>query len=218
MDGNRRWAKKHAFQTLLGHQEGRKRLEEIVELCYSEWVEYCSFWALAKKNIESRSEEELTYLYRMFEEGVNDILPRLIEKGIRFEWVGNPDILPSHIVSLLDNAVEQARSGEKMTFILAIGYGGQDEIIRGIKDFVRKWGDIDSLNETIFLSSLDTGRFPAPDLIVRTGGDNRLSGYFLYQSEYSEYYFTKTLWPDFKQEEFNLALSTLTHAKRNFWK
>lgn len=218
MDGNRRWAKRHAFQTFLWHQEGRKRLEEIVELCYGEWVEYCSFWALAKKNIESRSQEELNYLYRMFEEGVNDILPRLVEKGICFEWVGNPDILPARIVELLANAVEQAKNGEKMTFILAIGYGGQDEIIRGIKDFVRKWGDIESLDETTFLSSLDTGRFPAPDLIVRTGGDTRLSGYFLYQSEYSEYYFTDTLWPDFKKEEFYLALSTLNNAKRNFWK
>lgn len=74
----------------------------------------------------------------MFEEGVNDILPRLVEKGICFEWVGNPDILPARIVELLANAVEQAKNGEKMTFILAIGYGGQDEIIRGIKDFVRK--------------------------------------------------------------------------------
>lgn len=218
MDGNRRWAKKHALQTLLGHQEGRKRLEEMIELCYDEWLEYCSFWALAKKNIESRSQEELAYLYRMFEEGVDSLLPRLIEKGIRFEWVGNPDILPTNIVSLLDEAVEQAKNGNKMTLILAIGYGGQDEIIRGIKDFVKKWGDIDSLNETTFLSSLDTGRFPAPDLIVRTGGDTRLSGYFLYQSEYSEYYFTNTLWPDFTRDEFYTALTSLKNAKGNFWK
>jgi len=74
----------------------------------------------------------------MFEEGINTLLPRLVEKGIRFEWVGNPDILPSHTVSLLDDAVAQAKNGEKMTFILAIGYGGQDEIIRGIKDFVKR--------------------------------------------------------------------------------
>jgi undecaprenyl diphosphate synthase len=105
-----------------------------------------------------------------------------------------------------------------MTFILGIGYGGQDEVIRGIKNFIKQWGDVDTLNETSLLPYLDTGKFPPPDLIIRTGGDIRHSGYFLYQSEYSEYYFTKTLWPDFKKEEFYKAIDTLKGAKRNFWK
>ena len=104
MDGNRRWAKQHMFQTLLGHKEGSTRLEEIVELCYNEKIEYCSFWALAKKNIENRSQEELDYLYKLFVESMESLLPRLLEKGIRFEWVGNPDILPPHIVELLNDA------------------------------------------------------------------------------------------------------------------
>lgn len=95
-----------------------------------------------------------------------------------------------------------------MVFVLAMGYGGQDEIIRGIKNFVKQGGDMETLDETTFLPFLDTGRFPPPDLIIRTGGDTRLSGYFLYQSEYSEYYFTKTLWPEFKEEEFYKAFET----------
>ncbi len=105
-----------------------------------------------------------------------------------------------------------------MTCILAIGYGGQDEIIRGIQKFIEQNGDIRLLDETTFLSFLDTGRFPPPDLIVRTGGDTRHSGYFLYQSEYSEYYFTETLWPDFKEREFYKAFETLKDANRNFGK
>lgn len=218
MDGNRRWAKQHMLQTLLGHQEGRVRLEEVVEICYDEGIEYCSFWALAKKNIENRNKEELEYLYRLFEESIRNFLPRLLEKGIKLEWVGNPTILPSYIIELLDDAREKTKNGVKMTFILAIGYGGQDEIIRGIRNFIEQGGDISTLDETTFLPFLDTGRFPAPDLVVRTGGDTRLSGYFLYQSEYSEYYFTDTLWPDFKEEEFYKALRTLKNAKRNFGK
>ncbi len=105
-----------------------------------------------------------------------------------------------------------------MTFILAIGYGGQDEIIRGIKKFVQEGWDVSTLDENTFLPFLETGRFPAPDLIVRTGGDVRHSGYFLYQSEYSEYYFTDTLWPDFQEQEFYKALNVLKGAKRNFGK
>ena len=87
MDGNRRWAKQHMLQTLLGHQEGRKRIDEMVECCYNEGMEYCSFWALAKKNIENRSEEELNYLYKLFQDSIDNFLPKLIDKSIRFEWV-----------------------------------------------------------------------------------------------------------------------------------
>lgn len=218
MDGNRRWAKQHMLQTLLGHKEGSARLEEMVELCFTEKIEYCSFWALAKKNIENRNKEELDYLYRLFSESMENLLPKLLKKGIKFEWVGNPEILPIHIVELLENGREKAKNGTEMTFILAIGYGGQDEIIRGIKNFLQQGGDICALDENSFLPFLDTGRFPAPDLIIRTGGDTRHSGYFLYQSEYSEYYFTPLLWPDFKEKEFYKALETLKEAKRNFGK
>lgn len=138
MDGNRRWAKQHMLQSLLGHQEGSKRAEEIIELCYNEGVEYCSFWALAKKNIENRSQEELDYLYRLFEESLERLLPKLLEKNIIFKWVGDPNILPIHIVKLLDGACEKTKNGVKMTFILAIGYGGQSEIIRALKKFIQE--------------------------------------------------------------------------------
>ena len=177
-------------------------------------MEYCSFWVLAKKNIENGSKEELDYLYKLFEESIEQFLPKLLKKDIRFEWVGNPDILPPHVMELLENAREKTKTGTKMTLILAIGYGGQDEIIRGVKNFVKQGGDIETLDETIFLPFLDTGRFPPPDLIVRTGGDTRHSGYFLYQSEYSEYYFTDTLWPDFGAAEFRKALAEYQARER----
>ena len=138
MDGNRRWAKQHMLQTLLGHQEGRMRVEEMIELCFDEGIECCSFWAIAKKNIENRSQEELTYLFQILLDCVENLTSRLIEKSIRFDWVGNPDILPEHIVRVLNNTREKSKNGTKMTFILAIGYGGQDEIIRGIKKFVQE--------------------------------------------------------------------------------
>lgn len=209
MDGNRRWAKQHMLQTFLGHNEGRVRLEETIELCYKEGVEYCSFWAIAKKNIENRTPEELSYLYQILMDSIEDLVSKLLDKDIRFEWVGNPDILPPHVVKALDATREKSKNGTKMTFILAIGYGGQDEIIRGMKNFIQEGGDIGTLDERTFLPFLDTGRFPAPDLIIRTGGDMRTSGYFLYASEYSEHYFTDTLWPDFKEPEFYRALDVL---------
>lgn len=123
MDGNRRWAKQHMLQTLLGHQEGRIRVEEMIELCFDEGLEYCSFWAIAKKNIENRSQEELTYLFQILLDSIESLVSKLIEKSIRFDWVGNPDILPAHIVQVLNSTREKAKNGTKMTFILAIGYG-----------------------------------------------------------------------------------------------
>jgi undecaprenyl diphosphate synthase len=123
MDGNRRWAKQHMLHTLLGHQEGRVRVEEMIELCFNEGVEYGSFWAIAKKNIENRSQEELTYLFQILLDCVENLISRLIEKSIRFDWVGNPDILPENIVQVLNTAKNKTKQGTKMTFILAIGYG-----------------------------------------------------------------------------------------------
>lgn len=87
MDGNRRWAKQHMLQTFLGHNEGRVRLEETIELCYKEGVEYCSFWAIAKKNIENRSQEELDYLFQILMDNIENLASKLLEKDIRFEWV-----------------------------------------------------------------------------------------------------------------------------------
>jgi len=95
----------------------------MVELCYNEKIEYCSFWALAKKNIENRSTEELTYLYDLLVKSIQSLLPKLLEKSIKFEWVGNSDILPPHIVKVLNDATKEAENGTKMTLILAIGYG-----------------------------------------------------------------------------------------------
>jgi undecaprenyl diphosphate synthase len=138
MDGNRRWAKQHMLQTLLGHQEGRVRVEEMIEICFSEGIQYCSFWAIAKKNIENRSQEELTYLYQILMDSIKSLVTKLLEKNIRFDWVGNPDILPSHIVDVLNDTREKAKNGTEMTFILGIGYGGQDEVIRGIKNFIKQ--------------------------------------------------------------------------------
>ena len=111
------------LQTLLGHQEGRLRVEEMIELCFTENIKYCSFWAIAKKNIENRSQEELSYLYQILIDSIKSLVSKLLEKSIRFDWVGNPDILPSHIVKVLNETREKAKNGTKMTFILAIGYG-----------------------------------------------------------------------------------------------
>ncbi len=193
-------------------------LDQTLELCVREGIEFVSFWALAKKNIEERSEDELSHIYALLKKEIVRLTPKMVAQSVKFETIGNLDLLPADVNAALDLARESTKDCTEHTCILAIGYGGQDEIIRATKRAIEEGIDPATLNEKSFLQYLDSGRFPAPDLIIRTGGDCRHSGYFLYQAEYSEYYFTETLWPDFSEEETYKALNSLKNAKRNFGK
>lgn len=173
-------------------------------------------WALSKENISSRATTELDTIYGLARTKIPPLVKRLIDNNIRFETIGDLWLLPLDIRSLLLKAIDDTSHCSGMTFIFAVAYGGQDEIIRGIRNYVASGQDISELDEKGFLEFLDSGRFPPPDLIVRTGGDVRHSGYLLYQSAYSEYFFTDTLWPDFSKKEFDAALDFYNGVKRNF--
>ncbi len=218
MDGNRRWATARNLAKHLGHHQGAEAAERIVELCVREKIECASLWALAKKNILERSPEELTFLYALLQDWTDKIREQCLKNNVRFDTVGDLSLLPSGLQNALQTNKDATKANTGMTLILAIGYGGQDEIVRAVRRAIESGIAPEDVNETSFLQFLDSGSFPPPDLIVRTGGDSRHSGYFLYQAEYSEYYFTKTLWPDFREEEFYTALQSLQSAKRNFGK
>ncbi len=218
MDGNRRWAKSHELKTLLGHTKGADVLEDVADWSFDSSVSVVSFWAVAKKNIEERSEEELSHLYRLLLERVGTLVAKLKKRDVRFRWIGNRSIVPANVREALERSERETATSSGRCLVLAVGYGGQDEIVEAAKRAIADGADPSALDEKGFLRYLDTGDLPPPDLIVRTGGDVRHSGFFLYQSEYSEYFFTKTYWPDFSREEFDAALSSLKGAKRNFGK
>ena len=228
MDGNRRWAKRAGMMKKYGHLRGADMIEPIIECALHYGLPYLSAWALAKKNIENRTPEELADIYRILEDKVPSLVPKCIENGVRMETVGDLSLLPESTVRVLQSARAATAGGTRMTFVLAIAYGGQDEIVRGIRRFfaerlVGEAGDMQServaaLDEAEFGRFLDTGVYPSIDLMIRTGGDMRHSGFFLYTSEYTEYYFTETLWPDFTEGEFLRAMEGYQSAKRNFGK
>ncbi len=218
MDGNRRWAKKLGNLVRIWHENGSKTFEKAIDWCYDAGIPFVSFWALSKENIIERTEDELVWIYGI----IRDSLPRLVaharEKNICIEFVGDMWSLPGDIrVSIID-AQEKTSKNTKMTIILALAYSGQNEIIRGIKRYISEWNDISKLDEKNFLEYIDSWAFPPPDLIVRTGWAIRHSGYFLYQSAYSEYYFTEKLWPDFSHADFLACIDFFHWVKRNFWK
>lgn len=228
MDGNRRWAEKRWMLKYLWHDKGADTMENVVDMCLKEWVEHVSIWALAKKNITERSNIELDHLYDLLLKRIPMMTPKFIKNGVKFETVGNLDLLPKKVKEALLELQDKTKKVNKITFILAIWYWWQDEIVRGIKNYIESninviesWELTDLINnfdENEFAKYIDTGKYPPPDLIVRTWWDIRTSWYFLYQSEYSEMYFTPTLWPDFDEIEFQKAITKLKDAKRNFGK
>lgn len=228
MDGNRRWATWKWMLKILWHTAGWDNIENVLELCLDRNIEFISMWALAKKNIEERSEEELNHLYSLIEQKIPSLLPKLIKKWIRFETIWDLGMIPNKTKEILEDSKRKTQWLTNMTFILAIWYWWQKEIVDWIKNYIRSNIDrlssseldetLNKLNESEFLNYLDSWRFPAPDLIVRTWWDIRTSWYYLYQSEYSEYHFTDTFWPDFNKKDFDEAFAKFDNSKRNFWK
>lgn len=227
LDGNRRWATSKWLVKMLGHTHWVDNVESILELCLKENIETVSMWIIAKKNLENRWAEELEHLFWLIRSRIPSLIKNFIKKWVNFNTVWDLDLLPKDIKELMLKSTEETKKWTNMNFVLAIWYWWQDEIIRWVKKYIRDNIEelknnpeelLAKLDEKSFLDYIDTGKFPAPDLIVRTGWDTRLSWYFLYQSEYSEYYFTPTYWPAFEEKEFYVALNSLKSAKRNFGK
>lgn len=218
MDGNRRWAKKFSNLTSYGHAKWSNNIETILELCLLEKIEIVSMWALSRENILERSKLEIAGIFQLFRDKVPTLVEKLKKNSVRLDIIGDLWLVPDDIRTLLSDAMDQTKDGKNMTCIFAIAYGGQDEIIRGIQRVMAEWIDPKTLDEKTFLTYLDSGKYPPPDLIVRTGGKNRHSWFFLYQSAYAEYFFSDTLWPDFGKVDFDKAIEFYNSTIRNFWK
>ena len=218
MDGNRRWAKKIGNIIKIWHENGGKTFEQVLEWCYEKEIPFVSFWALSKENILERTEDELLSIYTIIRWSLPRLISQAEERNISIDYVGDIWLLPKDIRDMLIEAQEKTEKNTKMTVILALAYSGQDEIVRGVRRYIAQGNDIALLDEKNFLDFLDSWAFPPPDLIVRTGWATRHSGYFLYQSAYSEYFFTQTLWPDFSRSDLEEALEYFASIKRNFGK
>lgn len=211
-DGNRRWAKEKGLPTFEGHRiAAEKTFPDLIEKLAHLGVNYFTFWALSTENIAKRSSRELNKLFNLMRYFLKNKLAEFKKKGVRLKIIGNIQPLPKDIRKNISKAVVETEDNEKITLILALNYGGKDEIIRAIKK-------VQSLNKENFSNFLDTNGIPDPDLIIRTGGEKRLSGFMLWQSEYSELYFTDTYFPDFTPEELEKAINDYSLRQRRFGK
>jgi undecaprenyl diphosphate synthase len=212
MDGNRRWAKERNLLTMLGHKAGYEKIKDVLGWADDLNISHLIIYAFSTENW-NREKEEVEYLMDIFRDAIRTYFKELgKERGVRF--IGNLDMLPIDLKRYCEEANKKSEIGGKCALIVALSYGGRDEILRA----VRKIGKTGTIEEKDFSALLDTKNIPDPDIIIRTGGEHRLSGFLIWQSVYSELFFPKTFWPDFSREEFGKILEEYNLRNRRFGK
>lgn len=213
MDGNGRWALKKGFQRSMGHRYGIKALKRIFEYVFSLGIKYMSIYALSKENLK-RPKEEIQTLIELLNEYLDDCLPILIKNQICLNIMGDVSILDDHSLKKVNKALEDTKHFKDKVLSIAFNYSGRDEIIRAANQAIKD--GCKEIDCQTFEKYLYSAGIPDPDLIIRTSGERRISNFMLYQSAYSELYFTKTLWPDFNEKALDAALEDYKKRHRKF--
>lgn len=218
MDGNRRWARAQGLPEIKGHQKGSDTLEEIVELAAKMGIKTITVYALSTENIKERAKREVWGLFNLIKTSYHTKLKKMMQKGVRIEVLGESEGLPGIIKKIIDEIRKTYIKNESIQLNIALNYGGKKELIEAVKDLIKDGIDLTKLDEADINKKLYTKGQPDPELVIRTGGRIRLSNFLLWQTAYSELYFTKVLWPDFNEKEFKKAIKWYQTQKRNFGK
>lgn len=219
MDGNGRWAQKRFMPRFMGHRAGMEALKRTVKTCRELGIAYLTVYAFSTENWK-RPREEVSYLMNLLLEYVGSELAELKNNGVRVNTIGDIEGLPARCRDEILRACRETQDNSGMIFTIAINYGSRHEITNAVMEIVREVREgkigIESLNEELFASYLDTNDLPDPDLVIRTAGEKRLSNFLLWQTAYSELYFTEVLWPDFDREHLIKALADYQKRERRF--
>lgn len=213
MDGNGRWAKKRGLPRLMGHRAGISALERVVRAAGESGVSYLSVYAFSTENW-NRPKIEVLGLMKLFQFYARRKVPQLFEAGVRIRFCGRRAGVPQEILNVIDWCEHETRSCTRMTLIVCFNYGGRQEILDAIASAASQGHEMKS--EADLKAHLYLPDVPDPDLIIRTSGELRLSNFLLWESSYSEFYFTDTYWPDFGKEEFEKALNSFAGRERRY--
>tara|TARA_B100000524_G_scaffold159423_1_gene80958 strand:- start:3334 stop:4071 length:738 start_codon:yes stop_codon:yes gene_type:complete len=221
MDGNGRWAKKRGMKREYGHRAGRKSVKKIVESCIELGIKNLTLYAFSSENW-NRPKLEINFLMQLLLLSLKDELKNLNKNDIKFETIGNVNRLPKKISNYLEKVREKTKENSRLTLTVALSYGSRNEIISMVKEIASKVKNniISSKNidETVINDHLYTRNLPNVDLLIRTGGEKRISNFLLWQIAYSELYFTNKLWPDFGKNDLYKALVNYQKRERRFGK
>lgn len=219
MDGNGRWAERRKLNRIMGHKRGIKRVQEIMEVCKEIGIKYLTLYTFSRENW-NRPVFEITALMGFLDKHLKEELKKMNDSGVRFKAIGNLWELPHHIQKRIREAESKTEENEGMVLTLALSYSGRAEIVEASKKLIRdvKEGKFkeDDIDEYLFSHYLYTEGIPDPDLLIRTGGDLRISNFLLWQLAYTEIYITGCLWPDFTKEELVNALNDFQQRERRF--
>ncbi len=214
MDGNGRWAKKRLMPRSVGHAEGVKTLLDITEHAFNVGVTHFTVYAFSTEN-KYRPKEEIDGLVGLIRKNFATTFKKLIANGIRVRIFGDKSYFPDDVIDIMTSLEKESENCDKGNFNIALNYGGRSEIVRAAKMIADKGG---SFNEEEFSKALYSGEQPDPDVLIRTGGEKRLSNFLLYQCAYTEFFFTDTLWPDFSTKEFDEIIKSYYGRNRRYGK
>ncbi len=217
MDGNGRWATKRGLPRMFGHKAGVDALRRVVECATDEHVPMLSVYAFSTENW-GRPQEEVSGLMRLFWEVIQSDLDRLNRNGVRLRHIGRLEGLAPEIQEAIQHSIEVTKHNTKLALNVCFNYGGRMEVVDAVKRIVADGLSPDMITEEVISRYLYTKDLPDPDLVIRTASEMRLSNFLIWQSAYSEYYATETLWPDFTREDFINALNAYSQRQRRFGK
>lgn len=223
LDGNRRWAQRHLYLPKVGHDRGADRVEELIDWCKELGIKIITLYALSTENLE-RKDEELENLFDLIEQRLKKLLAdsRLHRFRMNVKAIGRLELLPERITSVLKKLEEVTRNYDNFYLNIAIAYGGQTELldaVRKVADMVKDGKlDTEDISKDIMESCLYTSHLPQPepDMILRTSGEQRLSGFLIWQSAYSELVFMDVFWPEFRKIDLMRAIRTYQRRKRRY--
>ena len=215
MDGNGRWATKRHLPRLAGHKAGVSALRRVLELAVDERIEMISVYAFSTENW-GRPRVEVEGLMRLFWETIRSDIEKLHREGVRLRHLGRLQDLSPDIQKAVQDSVELTRNNSRIGLNVCFNYGGRAELVDAIRQIIIDGHDPNSITEELVSSYLYTRDLPDPEMVIRTAGEMRVSNFLLWQSAYSEYYATPTLWPDFGKEDLCSALESYRHRQRRF--
>lgn len=217
-DGNRRWAKLHSFGIFAGYRKGVKNFVDFAKWSQDLGIKTLTVWALSTENLKNRSEQELSVLFKLYMTAATDkkLLEGLKKNKVHINVIGDLRSLPKKLKDALEELEKQTRVYEAFTVNLLINYGGREDFIHSMKELQKDKLSGSQINEDTVQQHLRTASLPDLDLVVRTSGEMRLSGFLPWQSAYSELYFTEKYWPDFNKKDFYKAVDTFSRRKRRF--
>jgi undecaprenyl diphosphate synthase len=215
MDGNGRWAKRRLMPRVAGHRKGVEALRGVIRACAERGVRHLTVFAFSSENWR-RPQEEITLLMELFLRALENEVAKLHQNNIRFRVIGDLSGFSGRIQALIRDAETLTHDNTRLTLTVAANYGGRWDIVQAVKKLMLSGVAVDSVNEAALAEHLSLADLPEPDLFIRTGGEQRISNFLLWQLAYTELYFTDKLWPDFDTDALDAAIASYRRRERRF--